>query len=174
MKKEDGIDPIFVGIDESNHGRYPEFFTAVFSQILSDISLHQLKIQKERHDHKDLFKSLAKRDYAFLRLYQEDEERLGNDKLGIVIASLVHQKIKEGYDFYIFVDALEERKISRAREVVSEITGLEKKFIMIQSSSDEQRRILHDADELAHYLFRHATPYEIATKYKSHKVELLR
>jgi hypothetical protein len=180
MRKE--VEKVYIGVDESNHGKYPEYFAAVFSPFESDVTARKMKKQREKCKHQNLLSMLAReRDYSFLRLEKPDDEKLGKDKLGIVIASLISDcvedyEIRGNYTEYaIFVDGIIDNKsIGRARSIVSDLTEIEKQFLIIKPSSDERIPIVNYADELAHFFFRHTTSHDQNTKYLSHHKALLR
>lgn len=182
MGKE--VEKVYIGVDESNHGKYPEYFAAVFSPFESDVRARKMKKQREKCKHQNLLSMLAReraRDYSFLRLEQRDDEVLGKNKLGIIIASLIYETVEscEIYgnfpEYIIFVDGIIDNKsISRARGLVSDLTEVEKQFFIIKPSSDERIPIVNYADEVAHFFFRHTTSHDQNTKYLSHHRELLR
>ena len=100
---------LYVGIDESNHGRFPEYFVAAFSQIRSDIS--QGSFEKVRVDHNQLFRKLNCRDYSFLLLNESDlgkhpKRNAGKFKMiDNIVASLIYGINLTEYDeFKILID----------------------------------------------------------------------
>lgn len=172
MNEKRGSGILYVGIDESNHGRVPEIYTAVFSEFPSDVN-PCYSLEKQRQNHQKLWAKLKRRDYSFLFVEKRDRYRFDKDLLGVVVASLVVGSQTADRQIKIFVDALEKQKINRLRSMVAELTGIEKKFLLIESGNDEVLPLVNYADELAHFLFRHATLGAMATKYKSHRKELL-
>ena len=54
---------LYIGFDESNHGRFPEIFVAAFSKLEKDI-LNKHPLSKKRH-HRNLFIRFRRREYSF-------------------------------------------------------------------------------------------------------------
>ncbi len=163
---------VYVGVDESNHGRIPEIYTAVFSTFDSDITPCK-GLQKERKSHSRLWSMLTKRDYSFLLVGKPDRETLGKDLLAAVVASLISGHVPQDHYARIFIDALEKSRIPRMRNLISQLSEIDRKQLSIEVGNDDQLPIINNADELAHYLFRHATLDVLATKYKNHRSDLL-
>lgn len=153
------ISKLFVGIDESNHGRYPEIFSAIFSIIPQDIIEQPNLLVKKRDNHRGLFTKLSKRDYSFIVIGAEDYEKLRPvEFIGHVAVSLLQEKIPQELDeLRILIDGevLSNKKLY-TRSLISDIYGIEKEIIRIESGKDLDRRyrLVNIADELSHYLFR--------------------
>jgi len=152
---------IFVGIDESNHGKYPEYFAAVFSCFESDIKKRKMEKQRDKNEHQSLLSMLSReRDFAFLRVDSCEEEKLQKNKIGIVVASLIydftrHSKNEEPSNYLVFVDGhLTKHAIDNARRIVTDITSLNENSIEIIPENDDEIPILNYADEIAHFFFR--------------------
>ena len=155
-----GISGVNVGIDESNHGRYPEVFTGVASCFERDIN--EGVFPKKRGNHKTLFGHLNKRDYSFLFLEENDLKRIGPENLlGTICASLIM-----GFDFEQFekirfwLDGeITFGKKAEVRKVISYYSKRPVKQIKIEGGPrfDQTYGIVNLADELAHYIFRKTT-----------------
>ena len=148
---------VFSGFDESNHGRFPEIFTAVFSRIQAD-SIKREGLSKKRH-HTKLFKNLKKRDYSFLLANRHDYKRIPQREfLGVMAASLLQGKLPEDFDeLHLLFDGAKDLSDQYfTKDIVSEIYSLERSRIKIIQGPklDKKYKIINLADELAHYFFK--------------------
>ena len=103
MLKKTG-DVLYLGIDESNHGRFPEIFVAVASFNYQDTVIFS-GTQKIRNNTQSLFSSLKSRDYRYLIVGKEDYRIYGGKKLMPKICSRLLGGFNQNYDFLkIFID----------------------------------------------------------------------
>ncbi len=158
MGKE-GERELFVGVDESNHGRYPEIYVAVFSTIHTDAVIYpSVRFHKNRRYHTTIKDELEKRDYSFLVFNKEDKDFARDDRfLGVVVASLIigQQPIVQSSAVKFYIDGkISARKYNPIEEIIRRATGIG--IIEINCGKDYDRRvqIVNLADETAHLLYK--------------------
>lgn len=150
---------LYVGIDESNHGRFPEFFVCALSNFKKDTLESNSKFPKKRADHKRLFTNFINRDYSFLMAFQDDYARIPpKEFIGIVISSLLDNKINNELEkIILLIDGVLDlpRKLY-IKDILSDIYSLERTRIKVFSGKDfdKKYKLVNLADEMAHYLFR--------------------
>jgi len=155
----------YMGIDESNHGRFPEIFVAAFSRFPTDV-LNKYPLSKIRN-HKKLFGHFSKRDYTFLSIEENDFERVSKrDIHGIIISSLLLNELPPSFEtLEIYIDGIisPEKKI-RTKEIIYEHMNIEKSRLTILSGPqlDRTYKLVNLADEMAHYIFRKSSPNQQA------------
>jgi len=154
-----------VGVDESNHGRFPEYYAAVFSEIDSDAKIFPIipgrepKFSKIRSSHKGLFTKLKGRDYSFLLARRRNYDAFPKPEfIGNVCAGLLNDKLPEDLErLSIYLDG-EVSKIKRdfTQGIVSEVYDLHPSQIEVKYGKklDQRCLIVNLADELAHHLFK--------------------
>ena len=156
MGKEEGW--TYIAMDESNHGRFPEIFVSIYSNMPRDAIISEKPfIPKKRNNHKTLLKKLEKRNYSFLLLTRDESPFIDKDKIpGIIIASLIQGKYLNS-PLHLYVDGeLSERKKDYIMGALSETTPLDREGIFLYSGTDLDRRVMlvNIADETAHWLFK--------------------
>lgn len=153
---------LYVGIDESNHGRYPETIAAIFSSFYRDIQPHisliKPTLQKKR-THQSLFGKFSKREFTFIQLNQDDLKKAPKKDLkGLILSSLIFPLIP----FYeehisIYIDGeISFQLAQNTKEIISEICNIPHQKISLRYGPqyDQIYPIVNLADELAHYIFR--------------------
>ena len=158
---------LIAGLDDSNHGRYPEICLGCFSTISSDKDKHRFNKRRDPTLAKDLLD--PNRDYRFLLLSEQDCNPKDNN-LVLAAPSLIIPVI-ESYStsfecLYIFIDG-RLKKIDKERlketfrryirpEGVVIVEGNIKRYFNLPPSKIEtyynQPYILGLADYIAHYL----------------------
>ncbi len=156
---------LYVGIDESNHGKFPEVFVSVFSNLEKDIE-KQPYIPKSRN-HNKLFGKFSKRDYSFLLVSENDHKRIPKyEFMGVVTASLIKDKVgRDIENLLIYLDGeIGQTKQFFIKYLVSKTCNIEIKRIHVKSGAgmDTKYKIVNIADQMAHYLFREAPPKKIS------------
>ena len=92
MKLDEGLK--YVGIDESNNGKYPTIFVAVFSIFAQDAIIYPNekyeKIRKKKGQDPETYlkRKLAKRDYRFVLIDKEQFNRYKDSILERIILTL--------------------------------------------------------------------------------------
>lgn len=153
---------IYIGIDESNHGRFPEYFVSVFSGLEIDVIKGNFgKIRTNSSSVQEINKSQI-RDYSFLLVTKSDYGRISqNEFIGIVVASLISGFVSSDLESIgIFLDGehLQPRK-TYLRDSVSEICEVPKSLVSLTCGKglDKKYKVVNMADDIAHYLFRKCT-----------------
>lgn len=155
---------LYVGVDESNHGRFPEVFVAAFSGL--DKYSQKGSFSKVRRSH-TLFKPSSEIEYSFLLASESDYQRISQrELLGVVVASLVKDQIPIDLNHLeILVDGehLQDKRIF-LRDLVSEVCCIDKKIISLKVGADFDQKypLVNLADDIAHYLFRKVSPEQLS------------
>ena len=144
----------YIGIDESNHGRFPEVFVAVISSYECD-ALNTQCWKKLRKNIKR-FPHGKYRDYTFLLAGKGDEDRIGKQKfIGKVIGSLIIEDIDpvktNNLEIYLDGDHWTKSQEIYVRDYLSEIIEISKRNIKLNTGSalDEKLYLVHLADQRA-------------------------
>ena len=165
MKKRTSLDKfsnnIYMGLDESNHGRYPEIFVAAFSSWLEDVLTQ--KFQKIRNPSLGFFGNFSQRDYSFLFMEENDFDRISKNEHGrILISSLLAKKrFPQDSKLKLLIDgSITLTQKQTARELIPKYTDFKKENISINSGPffDKTYKIVNLADAMANYLFRKSSP----------------
>lgn len=168
MTKGDGDETIYIGIDESNHGRYPEIVVAVSSIAYSDSVPVQLT-KRERMSEEELIRFLKndKRDYRY-RVIKEDDMKSSKNSLLLAIPFLVNslicsQKNRSG-SLEILIDGeVNLNDAQKIRTMCGEVHRFYNSshihFEMAKGYPKSKGKykypkLLVAADSLAHYIFR--------------------
>jgi hypothetical protein len=154
---------IFTGIDESNHGRFPEVYAMVFSQIPQDILPYEQEIPKlrKKFKQKSQFKIFTSnsRDYSFLLVNQTDYQTIPKKFwTGTILASLLGENwgnSQKSLEVYIDGEINSSQKLN-SKSIIEEICNLEKNQITINSGPNFDRiyPIVNLADQLAYQIYR--------------------
>ena len=169
---------LYIGIDETNCGRFPEIYVAAFSNLKKDSYSRQFRLKKRRNDHNSLWGRLSRRGYSFLFLSKSDHERISKrDFLWTVIASLSEDTLEEMKEvektsFIIDGEVLNSR-LAYTRDSLAEYLSLGRNRLEVIAGAkyDEIYPIVNLADEIAHVLFRHSTPEKLSRN--KHKKNLI-
>jgi hypothetical protein len=155
---------VFAGVDESNHGMYPEVFTAVFSKSRNDIVPFPKPLPKLRNlkkinpqVHKTDFLG---RDYSFLLATEQSYLNVHrNFLIGKIISSLLGENWgKEfGGKLELLVDGeLNTPQITNSKSIIKEFCGLSYSQISINSGArfDTTYLLVNLSDQLAYYFYK--------------------
>lgn len=165
------MNALYLGIDESNTGRYPEVYVAVASLNPKDvIELYEPNLLAKIRIHKSLKRRIDDRDYRFLL----NPKPLCSDmSIANIVASLIKGFDISKFDFiYPYIDGeLALSKKNYIKKAFSIATGFEKSQITIHNGPGYDRKfeIVSISDQLANYLFRN-TLEQISQN--EHKVSL--
>jgi len=182
-----GNEVLGFGIDESNHGRYPEFFVAVSSQVHSDfVEVPELlpKIRKKASQDftNTLFSRFHCRKYSYLTVSKEDFSRWHKyEQKGIIISSLLYPLPKISV-LELYLDGeLRSDILKNTRSLVSDFLNIRGKCtINIFTGKDLDRRvsIVNLADQLAHYFYKVYNKCRnldsLSARYGEHEKDLLK
>ncbi len=171
-----GDSNLYIGFDESNHGKSPEVFVTSFSRDPKDIQ--ERSIGKTR-THKPSFLDTISYDYTFMLLQAYDMHNPGYLNLfGNVLGSLIKDRVHSNDSLYLFVDGeikhSTEKEIHDLKDIIANVSGINRSQLTLRYGPDFDRiyPIVNVADELAHYIFRKLTPEKMAEN--SHCVKLMR
>lgn len=162
---------LFMGIDESNHGRFPEVFAGIFSSFKSDAVLKGSRVKKEdllpktRKHKENPISKFGERYYSFLIAEKKDYDRFNNREfIGNVVASLLDRNIPEDLDrLLVFIDGNDfESRRNYAKDLIVDRYSLKRDQVKISSGGnfDRQYPLVNLADKLAHYFFRNSHEME--------------
>src|SRR3989338_424490 len=155
----------YVGFDESNHGfdkikyaHLPEICVALNAENPEEAKKNSTLFPKPRHKIDCIEKD--RHDYSYLLFSESDRIIIpDNQKLGIVLGSLIKGKpIKHFLEYY--VDGVwDEWDKSFAQEVISDICHIDKTNITVHDGKDLDRKIkiVNCADIRAYWLLRTKT-----------------
>jgi hypothetical protein len=159
---------LYVGLDESNHGRYPEFIVAVSSIMKSDAVLKTIT-GRERMSDEEIVRFLENEQRRY-RGVRAERGQIPRNKHQLVEAGpyLVEKLLRENekeygriYHLEIFLDGdIMSREIDRLHKMLLELRVRESMGICIEccpkkeSGGYEYPRLLAAADSIAHALFR--------------------
>ena len=169
-----------IAFDESNHGRFPEYFVAVFSQYNSDLIPLAKRLKKRRPKPKaiawDVLKSLNQRKYTFLGAQENDYDRIPRRRFpGVFMASLIYNDLDltelEKLDLLLDGEWMPNQKLY-IRDHLADLLEMEKKSISLRTGKglDEKYFLVNLADRLAYALFRHGGSPEKISKRAQRRV----
>lgn len=150
----------YLGIDESNHGRFPEIFVAVYSKTLSDIIRSKKKdgIGKKRRNSKVL-SHLGPRSYKHLLISQEEARLLGERNRDrniriVAFSELIKSFMKShGSLEAILIDGQGSRALTdRIRAILYPLSIPKPSF---KKKGDNFYPLINYADGIANILHRH-------------------
>ncbi|MBI2629139.1 hypothetical protein HYW74_03580 [Candidatus Pacearchaeota archaeon] len=164
---------LYVGIDESNHGRYPEFFAAALSEYAFEgqiISLNDKgKLLNKVHNRDVSLEQLAKENHHSFLILNEGVVRSQREKtLGVICASLLLEEINSDInEIFINIDGEHQKQeLYYVKAFVSHIAKISIRKIYIESGKklDQRCPIVNRADMLA---------YVFSVNYKDNKHYIL-
>ena len=152
----------YLGIDESNHGRYPEIFVGVHSTIAKDKRKGEFpKIRRKiRSIEKEISDNGQKRDYRFVSIPEEFSDYLTRDQLALVAMSelIIFYDIPSNVNGVtldtVLIDGNRScSEVDKLKEIIYPHTPK----INCIPKGDKLYRIVNLADLAAHALFREYT-----------------
>ncbi len=169
----------YIGIDESNHGRFPEIFVGVYSHFPSDTSINFY----ERIKPPSLFARLAKRNWRYLIVSETDYKNFGPHEIKVYTATSLITALNPQENFLeIFVDGeLRRKEREEIKEIITKTLNLTFLCVevrpLIKSRRGKYQKTNHItllADSLANYLYRQKTLEELVSgKISKRKASLL-
>lgn len=150
---------VYGGLDESNHGRFPEYFSLVLSGKERDSIKLTLGKAITNNNLRNIFKRVARRGHTFLQAEQVDYDRIIPFKfIGYVSASLCEDFLPKDLNlFKLFIDGkLETPKRIYLRDLIADIYGFSKRQVEIQAGGkyDKKYPIVNMADGISRHYFR--------------------
>lgn len=151
---------IYAGIDESNHGRFPEVFALVLSNKEKDTQKNYF--EKSRRDYSSFLKKIYRRDYSYLLLDEKLKSEIPSDKLlSQIVYSLFYPfDYTDLNKLILYLDGLkEEKELNLIFEMFFEKFNLKDSQLEIitKDALDQNNYLVYLADGLAHYVFRKKT-----------------
>lgn len=152
---------LYVGVDESNHGRDNEIFVSAHSTLKSDtIEGKYPKLRGKASGKKAyLLSNFSQRDYLLVLLQKEVSNRIKPYKLiGTIIVSLIQDIQHEDFErIHLLLDG--EWTLNKQlyiKDISSDLLNMPKDKMKIDCGSgyDQKYFIVNLADALANYLFR--------------------
>lgn len=145
-----------VGIDESNHGQFPEIFVATFSFDKEDF-LDNFPIKKKISKTSPIKK--FQKNYNYLIAIENDYERLApREFMGVLTSSLIYDKREEfPENLIVFIDGyMKNSSKIYTRDLISDFCSFNKNNIFVHSGADFDRTypIVNYSDAIARHLFR--------------------
>lgn len=170
----------YLGIDESNHGRSPEIFVAVYSNIPEDV-IARNDLTKKRKNKKDFDEILGSRQFKHILIPKNYKEWFGETEIRIIA---YYELIKnfEYLDKVIIDGEIRRNEFQELKKLlIRETLPLE---IIAESRADITYNIVNIADQIANRLFQHYgrfknlnrstkfLPYLLTPKMEDHKLLL--
>lgn len=161
-----GVKKGYLGIDESNHGRYPEIYVAVYSmnkKLLED----EGGLPKLRRNRNGIEKVLERNKFKWIRFGEEYKKREVHPNVIKIIAISEFMKAYTNLKT-IYVDGdLQEGIIDKVNLFTPNINVEIKNYIQ----GDNRFRIINYADRIAHHIFRLHSPRKRENEEKIKKLE---
>ncbi|MBS3155580.1 hypothetical protein J4404_03745, partial [Candidatus Woesearchaeota archaeon] len=159
----------WVGIDESNHGRYPEIYVAVFSQYPQDAS-PVIGLKKNRNKgNLDLI--LKERDFRFILIPKEYKNFLSPNDIAVVnVVEFIKYftRNKPEYQIKYFIDG--EFKQSYLNKIDRVLYPIRTPEIIIESKADVRYPVVNKADYIARLLHNKYNKESDLPKYLFEKI----
>jgi hypothetical protein len=157
----------FLGIDESNHGRYPEVFVAVLSDYIEDIQYNKEIIGKLRNENFDVKKKLEGRDFYYFVLTKKIVNGRNLEDLRVAIFSEIINT------FYNIETAIIDGEIPFVTlERINSHLEYKPKLI-VEAKADIHYPIVNFADAMAYFLYNHYIKESREKwRYKQHKLNI--
>ena len=155
-----------LGIDESNHGRIPEFYVGVNSENVNDILESNIKLEKKR-GRITPNEIIGKRDFRFIRIEKDLIDDFGFNGSRIIAYS--EFLIAYPHTKTLFIDGeFSDNSISKLEKIVGSIRMPEIEAI---PKGDEKILLLNIADGIANFLYR-SYQKECFKKYKEKEISI--
>jgi len=138
----------YLGIDESNHGKYPEIFVAVYSDDIEDIK--KTKLYKKR-DHENIFSVLGERDFRYSLIPEEYTRILDKHYINLLVFS---NFIKHCGDLELVIIDGEIRSYD-LKQIERMIYPFSNPRIKCEAKADIKYKIVNVADHIANLLYKH-------------------
>lgn len=168
----------YVGIDETNHGRYPEIFVAAYSNNQKDVLTASNPVYaKKRHSHKGLPAKLTHRGYSFVIITRDLLEAYSEEEIfGAVISSLI-APIREPNPLEIHIDGdISPKKEEQMFRYLDERSRMKGRKIIWGPKLDMRTPLVNLADETACWLFHKSleklteNPHEVMLSLLNQKI----
>lgn len=192
MRKSKLVDALGFAIDESNHGRSPEFLVAVCSSYATDLQLYEERKKTRvggtksgrRIREEDFLGMLFSRDFRYTKVSKRDINRYGKDLIVNAAGKLIHSFGQEarGRPIAVYIDG--NLTIGRTIALSAEVAKILKTHPSavgihpMPKTKDEKTKLyqsvplLRMADTAANYIFRkHNRNEELDSRFKEKEVK---
>jgi len=171
---EKGVEEFYIGIDESNHGRFPEVFVAFASSIRND---SRIIPEFPEITQQNIFDLMRKRDYRYALICKRHYEDYGN--LGL-IAQIASELIID-FDFVpsslnIYVDGeLKREQRTITKELVAGKLNIPSQRILVKGVPKHKRNdtnlLIALSDELANLIYYRESTNRTTPGMKKRKID---
>ncbi len=158
----------YLGIDESNHGQYPEIFVGVYSENLEDIIEHQ-KLPKIRSVYRSIEPLLGDREFKYILISEKYGRLLRNQCINLVVFSeFVHHF---GNLEKVIIDG--ETNLFMLRDFKEILQPARYPVIECIPKADIKYPLVNIADNIANLLYRGFTKSHSSYVYKKYRANLI-
>ncbi|MAG47410.1 hypothetical protein CL617_02295 [archaeon] len=140
-----------LSIDESNHGRYPEIFVAVYSPYSSDIIKREGGFEKYIGNF-DISKKLGRREFKHILISEESADIMGGNRNASLVVFAEFIKYFKHVNTVIIDGELKTQDVESLRGILYP-KNLPK--IIIEPKADENYSLVNMADIIANKLHRY-------------------
>jgi len=168
---------LYVGFDESNHGRPNEICVAAYSTNPRSIREGEFPKASKKIERRNLRSRV--RDFTFVQIAPEIKALIPpRGLLGVCVSSLLQEIDQEEYSrLKIYLDGeWRESELVYAKDRTADILKIDRERITLKHGKnlDTTIYLVHLADGVARYIFRDLTSNQISSgSYKLHKRELI-
>ena len=147
--------PIYMGIDESNHGSFPEIFTAVFSNSYKDLEYRGHNLSKLRYSDRDYQIKIEKmlRNTNFNFSVFPNQFREFQSYFSVVFLYEALKRIKPNEVIFDGSDGVIFRNSEKLQRDLYDNHNRYKPKIIIGEKADISYPLVNKADALSYYLF---------------------
>jgi len=140
----------YLGIDESNNGRYPEIFVGVYSENPEDMVVNSEGLSKKRKSPKKLINSiLQEREFKYLVIDETYAGLFHIKDIGVLAAAELIRAF-ENLETVIIDGEIRRAELKKLEELVKKPV-----IILPEPKGDVKYPIVNAADNLAHILYKY-------------------
>ena len=162
---------LYAGMDESNHGHYPEIFVLVISKDIEDIA-KQSKLQKKRSRAEAINLLSPDSDFRHIVISQEDRDKLSSpyNVQAVVLAEFIalYSRLEK-----LIIDGRIMESVLDTAELLLPSGVVPPKDIVYMPDADKRFNIVNRADQIAYILFKHYTSYSGITSNRRYSETLI-
>lgn len=159
-----------IGIDESNHGRVPEIFVAVYSAELGDI--YRAKELPKKRSRKEISEVIEHAEFKHLVISQEYRNLMTDQGMILVAVSELVNAFSEKYGSIdmVFVDGeIRNRTLAEIRKNIRPVCAR----LLFEANADKNIPIVNSADCIASGLHRHYSRFKSTADSRKYIGELV-
>ena len=154
------MENLFLGIDESNHGRFPEIYTATCSSDLEKIKIYDNANLEKIRCLKDIGTILDKTNFKYIVIEKVYKESFGIRGTKIIVLTEFFNAFKNVHTAYVDGELIDSVKTG-VRDILGKNNTPNIADII---RGDKKIELINMADRIAYYLFRNYTGNTAATK----------